>query len=191
MNFNIYMEIAGDDKFNQSFIEASASSDAIGIVLRMHLMCELLAEAWACAACGQRDLFMDGEKTIRIECDAKLKLARNLGLPTPLYNAMKMINKVRNKFAHQHSSVITEAEISSIADNLLNMPNHGMSLNDANYGIKISNEDGTLKSEYAYKDAPYEIRLLMLTSKIFYLTTITAAQKNDARMSNDYSERQF
>ena len=191
MNFNIYMEIAGDDKFNQSFIEASASSDAIGIVLRMHLMCELLAEAWACAACNQKDLFVDGEQTIRIECDAKLKLARNLGMPKPLYNAMKVINKVRNKFAHQPSSIITEAEICSIADNLLNMPNHDMSLNDDGFGIKTLNADGTPKCEYVYKNAPFEIKLLILTSRVFYLTTLSASQNNDARMSNDYSERQF
>ncbi|EHL6631282.1 hypothetical protein KFL82_004782 [Salmonella enterica] len=179
MNLNVYMEIIGDNKPGLSFIEASASSDAVGIVLRMHLICELLTEAWVCAACNQRDLFMDGDKPIRIECDTKLKLARNLGLPVPLYNAMKTINKVRNRFAHQSSSSITEADISSIQDNLLNMPDHNMLLNDDSYGLRSFNEDGSLKNEYIYKTAPAEIKLLILTSKIFYLITSLATIKSD------------
>lgn len=176
MNFSIYMEIAGDDEFRKSIVKASSYSDTIGIVLRMHMLCELLTEAWICAACSQKDLFADGEERIRIDCQAKIKMARNLKLPKPLYNAMKVINKIRNKFAHQSSVVISTDEINSLSDNLLNMPNHGMLLNSDDFGLRTFNADGTLKLNYAYKNAPPEIKLLILSSKVFYLTSISAAQ---------------
>lgn len=76
------------------------AKDDLLVVLRIHLMCENLLEAWICASIGESDFFVH-PKELRLTFSNKLGIAYNLKLPKPAYDFFKKINQVRNKFSHK------------------------------------------------------------------------------------------
>ncbi|EDV5024380.1 hypothetical protein ID80_005119 [Salmonella enterica subsp. enterica serovar Ball] len=124
MDVSIYMFIAGKDLCN-TLLEQSDRSSVVSSVLLVHLCCENIAEGWICSHCNNKDLFNDGNNKIRIDFEAKIKIARNLNLPKPVYNCFKTINGIRNRIAHQDPKMkrieIPNKTIDSLLDNLKNL----------------------------------------------------------------------
>lgn len=124
MDVSIYMSIAGKDLCN-TLLEQANHSSVVSSVLLVHLCCENIAEGWICSHCNNRDLFNDGDNKIRVDFEAKIKIAKNLNLPSPVYNCFKTINKIRNYIAHQSPEMkhieIPNKIIDSLLDNLKNL----------------------------------------------------------------------
>ena len=75
------------------------AADDVLVVLRVHLMCESILEAWVCASIERVDFF-DSPVKLKLTFSNKLAIARNLSLPTPAFMFFKSINDLRNDFSH-------------------------------------------------------------------------------------------
>ncbi|MBJ7826048.1 hypothetical protein E0W50_05375, partial [Neisseria meningitidis] len=76
--------------------EAIETQDEIGSILRTHFIFERILEAWIYAKCNKEDFFNDTQIGFR----TKLKIARNLGLFSEVYDIGERLNKIRNTIAH-------------------------------------------------------------------------------------------
>ncbi|MBC8955048.1 hypothetical protein [Xenorhabdus sp. PB62.4] len=187
MNPQIFADQIGELALPELTLQAALTDDVIGSVLRIHLMCEQILEFWICAACNQENFFGDGNKRIRINFETKLNIARNVGLPVPLYNCTKIINKIRNEVAHDHDfKDIPNDKISNLV-NLLN--SYRLDTPADKYSdelpMKVSNDDGSVKGIYSINDpeTPNKAKLFicftMLKLKIFFtIGEIHNAQQN-------------
>ncbi|MDX7988643.1 hypothetical protein FE392_15105 [Xenorhabdus sp. 12] len=145
-------------------MQAILTDDVIGSVLRIHLMCEQILESWICAACNQKDFFGDGDKRrIRINFETKLNIARNVGLPEPLYNSIQIINRIRNTIAHNHEcKEIPSDKIIALVNFLdsyrLDIP---AGKHSSEMDMQVFNEDGSVKGSYSFSDpeTPNQIKL--------------------------------
>ncbi|MDU3913790.1 hypothetical protein [Kluyvera ascorbata] len=191
MNIYVFMNVAKFDIVPGSMIQIMSTTDNIGAVLRSHLICEQLAEAWVCGVCNNENVFGSDEDRVRIECDAKLKIARNLGLPVPLYNAMKRLNTLRNLFAHTHQTDIDDSVITSIADNIRNMTEDRTLIGMRDPEIQIYGEDGSVATDYLFSSpgTPNRLKLGVLAAEIIRHTIQKAVDINTARSSSDFRVR--
>lgn len=191
MNFKVFMEVAKVDVIPNSIIQIFSTTDNIGAVLRSHLICEQLAEAWVCGVCNNEHVFGSEDDRVKVECNAKLKIAKNLGMPISLYNAMKQLNKIRNMFAHTHQSDIEERSIISIADNVRNMTVDKTLCDMDNPTIHIYNEDTSISKTYTFNDpsTPQNLKLGLLIAEIIRHTVQNARKINTTRDVGDFSMR--
>lgn len=121
MNRQMFIDKVNEIGIPELMIQAIITEDDIGAVLRIHLLCEQLSEAWICSACEAENFFGEGDFVVRMNCSDKFKLTRNLGIPAPLYSCLKIINKIRNGVAHRNDSVlITNESIDSLINILRN-----------------------------------------------------------------------
>lgn len=94
--------------------------DDILTILKIHLLCEHLIEAWICSKTNQETLFLEPMK-INMNFSTKLKLARNMGLQKEIYELISKINSIRNKFAHNLSeTIISNKDIQDMVNIILN-----------------------------------------------------------------------
>lgn len=77
----------------------NSAVDDVLVVLRVHLMCESVLEAWICASIERIDFF-DSPFKLKFTFSNKLAIARNLSLPTSAFRFLKTINDLRNDFSH-------------------------------------------------------------------------------------------
>ncbi|MDE1486771.1 hypothetical protein KKI90_10275 [Xenorhabdus bovienii] len=175
MNPQLFVNQIGELNLPELTLQAALIDDVIGSILRIHLVCEQLLESWICAACNQGDFFGDGNKRVRINFETKLNISRNVGLPAPLYNSIRIINKIRNEVAHDHYfKDIPNDKIRNLVNFLdgyrLDCPTDKHS---DEMPMKIFNEDGSVKSSYSFNDpdTPNKIKLftcfIMLQTKLF------------------------
>ncbi|AUV26652.1 hypothetical protein HV265_08775 [Citrobacter sp. RHBSTW-00678] len=191
MNFYVFMNVAQFDVVPDSMIQIMSTTDNIGAVLRSHLICEQLAEAWVCGICNNENVFGTADDRVKIECNAKLKVARNLGLPIPLYNAMKRLNTLRNLFAHTHQADISDNVIASITDNIRSMSPDRTLVGLADPEIEIYDEDGSVQGRHLFSSTatPGRIKLAVLTAEIIRHTVQKAQEINTARSIADFTMR--
>jgi hypothetical protein len=101
--FSNYMQkINQQEEFMSILLDIN---DDILAILKIHLLCEHLIEAWICSKTNQENLFVEPVK-INMNFSTKLKLARNLSLEKEIYLLFSKINTIRNKFAHNLSQTV-------------------------------------------------------------------------------------
>lgn len=81
MNTRIFMDYYHEIDFPSLFARAVESDDDVGTTLRIHLLCERMVEAWICACCDCQDLFGRDKNKLLIECNTKISMAGNTGIP--------------------------------------------------------------------------------------------------------------
>lgn len=102
MNASIFMERISNKVLAEPLIKIVDTEDIVGVVLRFHLLTELLIDSWICAKTSCAGLFgTEDDDRLLIECSNKIKMAENLGLPKEICSLVRKINKVRNDFAHR------------------------------------------------------------------------------------------
>jgi hypothetical protein len=117
MNIKNFHDAFRDKETNLQMIEALRSPDEVGSVLRMHLYLERVIEAWVAAVTDNPKVFASQSGSL-FSFSAKLEIAKNFDLPSDLYSAIKMINKIRNDFSHKINKKIDEIEIKNIENTL-------------------------------------------------------------------------
>lgn len=172
MNKQMFVDKANEIEIPKLMIQAIITEDDIGAVLRIHLLCEQLAEAWICAACDADNFFGEGDYSVRINCSDKFKLARNLGLPASIYSCLRIINKIRNDVAHKHNfDLIPQSSIDSLI-NLLKDFRAGDSPDSLtiNASLVYRKADGSSSEEHSVhnENTPNRIKLYICFSLIMH-----------------------
>jgi hypothetical protein len=185
------MDVFTSIDVNDFVIKASQTDDSTGTVLRVHLLCEKMVEAWVCASTGFPHLLDDDGSQLLIECSAKLKLAKNTGLPVSLYKAFKVINTLRNDIAHNPSKQeIPDNKIASLRSNLDNhLRLKGKELTGKHY-IKTFDENG---DDLAYvtfdsEEPSNKLKLSLALNIIVGEMAVEVASRNK-KWDNDFRQK--
>lgn len=96
----------------ESFIRVADSNDPIGTILHSHLMVEELLVGWSETQLNRPGVISG----LRIGFDARLELAKRLGLPSELVDAIKKIDNIRNRIGHRLNYNLEQSEIDSFAN---------------------------------------------------------------------------
>ncbi|MEQ5709909.1 hypothetical protein ABN327_20030 [Providencia huaxiensis] len=153
MNKQMFVDKISAIELPKLMIESALTEDDIGTVLRIHFLSEQLADAWICAACNAENFFGEGNFSVRINCSDKFKLARNLGLPDPIYSCLKIINKIRNNIAHGNGEIAIPTDAIEKMVGLLK-------------SFRVGNDTDNLSIE-----APVGITNIEKSSKVIYSIT--------------------
>lgn len=90
---------------SDALIRAAETEDQFGTVLRMHLMVEaILVHYLACRITGELASCVD----IPSRTVGKIGLAAAFGFPLPFVRAMRAINSIRNKLAHEGAPLTSD-----------------------------------------------------------------------------------
>jgi len=191
MNAKIYMDVFTSIDVNSFVIKASQTEDTTGAVLRVHLLCEKMIEAWVCAATGFEQLFDDDGNQLLMECNTKLKLAKNTGMPEGIYKALKVINSLRNDVAHNPSKQeIPDGRIASIRSHLDNhLSSVGRALTAKQY-INTFNDKGDELAFVTFdsEEPSNKLKLCLALNIIVGEMTIVVASKNKV-WDNDFRQK--
>ena len=191
MDAKIYMDVFTSIDVNGFIIRASQTEDSTGTVLRVHLLCEKMIEAWVCASTGFAQLFDDDGNQLLIECSSKLKLAKNTGLPEGLCKAFKVINTLRNDVAHNPSRQdIPDTKISSIRAHLDNhLKSKNKDLTEKHY-IQTSSDKGDEVKYVTFDSAEpsNKQKLCLALSIIVGEMTVEVASRNK-KWDNDFRQK--
>ena len=191
MDAKIYMDVFTSIDVNDFVIKASQTDDSTGTVLRVHLLCEKMVEAWVCASTGFPQLFDDDGSQLLIECSSKLKLAKNTGLPDGLYKAFKVINTLRNDIAHNPSrQEIPDSKIASIRSNLDNhLGSKGKELTGKHY-IKTFNESGEYLGYATFdsEESSNKLKLSLALNIIVGEMAVEVSSRNK-KWDNDFRQK--
>jgi hypothetical protein len=185
------MDVFTSIDVNDFVIKASQTDDSTGTVLRVHLLCEKMVEAWVCASTGFPQLFDDDGSQLLIECSSKLKLAKNTGLPDGLYKAFKVINTLRNDIAHNPSrQEIPNSKIASIRSHLDNhLGSKGKELTGKNY-IKTFNENGEYLGYATFdsEESSNKLKLSLALNIIVGEMAVEVSSRNK-KWDNDFRQK--
>ena len=100
--------------------EVSSTSPHTLQIVSFHLIFEYLVEKWIDCKINHGNQVFSGIKKIGFH--NKLYIAKNIGLPKTIFQALNRVNDERNGFAHQISKKIISkkeiAEIAKLADNI-------------------------------------------------------------------------
>ncbi|PKB91062.1 hypothetical protein A8A01_03065 [Ewingella americana] len=174
-------------------IKATSIDDDIGTTLRIHLLCERLVEAWLCAHCDSMALFGTDKEKVKIECDSKIALAANLGLPKQITKTLKTINSLRNDIAHNSDNQgISDSRIqsmsASIGDYLLtsgeDIKKVFITFMDPN-GIEV--ETVTLSSE----GSKNRLKLCLIFMVLMRELMKVVASKHSGKWDNDFTQYDY
>ena len=130
--------------FDDNLITALINThDLIGAILRIHFCLEEFIKLW-CNKVTNTDDFFDLGKGKFITFDLKLALAKKLGLPKDIATIFKLINGIRNKFAHNINAIISLKEVNDIRYKIDNLKTYGSikipKCNDSNFKTIIGNK---------------------------------------------------
>ncbi|ELZ3335885.1 hypothetical protein UL076_004612 [Klebsiella pneumoniae] len=159
MNIKLFHEAFEDTATNLQMMEAFRSPDEIGSVLRMHLYLERVIEAWVSAATDNPKVFSSQSNSF-FTFSVKLEIAKNFDLPSDLYTATKMINKLRNDFSHKIHKKIEDIEIRNIEDALKKVKHH----KDLSALTDLTLESGANK--YPYKECDNRLKFCIICNYI-------------------------
>ncbi len=172
MNPAIFMKIFGEVDISKLFLNIDQNDDELGSVLRIHLLCERLLDAWIAAHLDKEDLFQNsaGEKIkFNPSYGLKLGLAKKLGMHPGLCTCLQTINKIRNSFAHRYDcEPLLAKDMQAMANILISIPLPGnvKSVDDFEFKI-IDINDNEIKSYYFNDEkTPNRIRLTIVFSNI-------------------------
>ncbi|WP_445115668.1 hypothetical protein [Acinetobacter sp. WZC-1] len=109
--------------YNTGTINALINTkDLIGAVLRIHFCLEEFLNVW-CSKITKCENFFDFND--RVSFEMKLAIAKKLGLPIELQAVFKIINRIRNKFAHNTNMEISDQELDDIRHAINRIPSYG------------------------------------------------------------------
>ncbi|OIX96209.1 hypothetical protein BFS14_01730 [Serratia fonticola] len=155
MDKSHFSKIFNEREMNIRFFKLAEQDDALSSVLVIHLMFEKIIEAWIEAASHNEKFFNDVNM---IAFSTKLKIAKNFGLSDQTYSAIKLLNSLRNEFAHKVSrTVISDTEIAkleAIADEINKKSGFskvdGFELHGLNTLIKYSDSSNSVKMPFIF-----------------------------------------
>lgn len=149
MNARIFMDYCNEIDIASLFSRAALSDDDLGTTLRLHLICERMVEAWICACYDCPELFGNDKNKVLIECNDKITMAGNLGIPPEMVKSLKTINSMRNDLAHNPSMQnILDSRIQSLKDTLTEyFERHPTTLNMKETKLDIFDAEGQLTEE--------------------------------------------
>lgn len=180
MDGQIFANMLSDTVEPSQLLEMVLGTDTLGSVLRAHLICENLVEAWICSSCEQAAFFGAENSRLNIGFDTKLRIARNVGLPVPLYNALKTINTMRNEFAHNLGvKEIAQHHIDSLCDNVNNYMVRPTDVPVQKRYMDEFDENGDFMARHLISDktTPNQKKLSIIVMEIFNKIVFTAAKR--------------
>lgn len=191
MNVRVFMDYYSVIDVSDLIIKATSIDDDVGTTLRIHLLCERLAEAWICAHCSCPDLFGNEKERVRMECDAKIAMAGNLGLPQQIIKTLKTINSLRNDIAHNTAKQeIPDSRIQSMAASLGDyLRSVGGDINKLH--VAITSPEGNEKVITLSSDSSQNrLKLCAIFAGLLREVAKIAASKHTGRWDNDFTQRQ-
>ncbi|MFE8048137.1 hypothetical protein [Brenneria goodwinii] len=171
MNIQSFINYYGTIGMAQPMIKIANSEDDLGVVLRIHLLCEKFLEAWICGITGHDNLFIEAPQTgdFKMEFSQKLKMCQLTGLPESAYKSIKKINDIRNSFAHRLSvTAIQDSEIDSVHHHVGRLAETYLSFPLSEFQMETYDEDGQTKYRYELesRDTPNRAKLVCLYSAL-------------------------
>ncbi|MBQ4768311.1 hypothetical protein F9U42_14305 [Pectobacterium versatile] len=171
MKIQSFMNYYGSVGIALPMIKIANSEDDLGVVLRIHLLCEKFLEAWICGITGHDNLFSEAPQSgdFQMEFFQKLKMCQLTGLPESAYKSIKKINDIRNSFAHRLSvTAIKDSEIDSVYHHVGKLAETYLSFPLSKFQIKTNDEDGKTKYRYELesRDTPNRAKLICLYSAL-------------------------
>lgn len=117
MSIESYTRLGGD--FSQPYdletIRALLyTKDTIGSVLRIHFCFERFLDLWCNKITGCDDFFNFGRGYDAADFKMKVGISKQLGLPSELVTVFNKFNKIRNGFAHNRNTKISDEELNNI-----------------------------------------------------------------------------
>ncbi|MBS0854959.1 MULTISPECIES: hypothetical protein [unclassified Tatumella] len=167
MNREIFQQLFGSASVANAIISSSASTDDIGVVLRMHLVTESFLEAFICSAIGKSELFSvepDDKITLKLNYHSKLGLAQKLGLPIPAYRALEKLNGMRNKLAHRiEQDFITDPILDSLKTQVSKIDTFATNAIEEEKAEYFYPDEGSKRSySLTSEETPKRIKLMIL-----------------------------
>lgn len=98
----------GTEDINSSFLEALLAEDEVGCVVRSHLYVEAQVDRYLCLAVVNPKHLDD----LDLSYAKKIELICCLGFDAKFKGALKRLGKLRNNFAHDLSSRLTQKALS-------------------------------------------------------------------------------
>lgn len=193
MDARIFMEHYNGVDVSSLLIKASTVDDDIGTTLRVHLLCERLIESWICAHCECQNLFGGDKDRVRVECDSKIAMAVNLGLPKQIAKTLKTINSLRNDIAHNSDKIgIPDARIQSMSTTMGEyLASIGENINEQS--IMINNEDGSeIETVSLISDSTKSrLKLCLIFGLVMRAITKLVASKHSKGWDNNFAEYEY
>lgn len=172
-----------DDNLTTALIN---THDLIGAILRIHFCLEEFIKIW-CNKVTNTDDFFDLGKGKFITFDLKLALAKKLGLPEDIATIFKLINSIRNKFAHDINAIINLNEVNDIRYKIDSLKTYGSvkipKCNTPHFKTIIGNKLISWNDDITTKD---HMIILYLTLSI-KLISIFKFELNNKGISFNYS----
>jgi len=183
MNPVIFIKIFGQVDISKLILSTNRNEDELGSVLRIHLLCERLLDAWIAAQLDKENLFENsaGEKIkFNPSYAMKLGLAKKLGLHEGLCTCLQKINKIRNSFAHRYDcNPLSETDMKSMASILKTIPLPGKVKKIDDVEFIILDEGGQQIAKYLFDDdkTPNRIRLTIIFANILARIVVVAGEE--------------
>ena len=109
--------------YNMETISAlTQTKDLIGAVLRIHFCLEEFLNVWSSKITKCENFF---DFSNRVSFEMKLSISKKLGLPDELHAVFKIINKIRNKLAHNTNIEISDQDLDDIRHAINKVPSYG------------------------------------------------------------------
>jgi len=86
-------------------------ADEATAVLRGHLILEEVLNLWANKLTDVTDLYSGGFFAFK----SKMIILKNLGMPNDIYDALKTVNDIRNRFSHRKGHQLETSALTSLA----------------------------------------------------------------------------
>lgn len=195
MNAKIFMDYCYAIDVPALVAKAAQSDDDTGTALRLHLLCERMVEAWICACSDCPELFGSERNRVLIECNAKIAMAGNLGIPSELIKALKTFNSLRNDLAHNPSlQEIPDSRIQSLKDTLNEyFKLHPVEPSLGSSKVGIFDESGKLTDEVSLDSdsSKNRLKLLLLFSKLMQAIVQFVAENHKGKWDNQFSQYDY
>lgn len=193
MNAEIFMNYYTEIDIPDLMERAMVSEDDIGSVLRIHLLCERMIEAWICAHCSCPTFFGAGDSKVRIECSDKIAMAYNLGMDRRLYSTFKTINSLRNALAHNpNQQSIPAPKIQSMAATLGEyMREHGEDISQVRVATFAPDGAQTLEISLASDNSHNRMKLYLIFGSLMRHVAKVVASNHTGRWDNDFSQHNY
>ncbi|MEG5498271.1 hypothetical protein [Enterobacter bugandensis] len=195
MNARIFMDYCHAIDVPTLLSRATLSDDDTGTALRLHLLCERMVEAWICACCDCANLFGSDKNKVRIECDAKIAMAGNLGVPSELVKTLKTFNSLRNDLAHNPSiQEIPNSRIQSMKDSLNGyLALFGDEITLEKTLVRIEGADGETIEQNAFNSTgtPNRLKLCLIFVKIMKCLLKLVAANHKGNWDNQFGQFEY
>ncbi|WP_333890039.1 hypothetical protein [Atlantibacter subterraneus] len=195
MNARIFMDYCSSIDIPDLLVKASLSDDDTGTALRLHLLCERMVEAWICACCDNAELFGGDKNKVLIECNAKIAIAGNLGIPSEIVKSLKTFNSLRNDLAHNPAiQEIQDSRIQSLKDTLQGyFKQHPIEPSLEKSKVGIFDAEGKLTEEVTLESdsSKNRLKLVLLFSKLMQELLRCVAASHKGRWGNQFSQFEY